>query len=204
MFDPSTLTLLAITDGLRGGVDGLVARTASAVRGGATMVQLRLKDVDARTLVEVARALVAALPVPVIVNDRADVALAAGAAGVHVGCDDLPAWAVRAIAPAGFVVGASVGTDGEVPGARGADYVGIGPVYDTGSKADAGFAIGEVEFARLAQRCGLPAVAIGGITADNARPVMDAGAAGVAVIRGVFGAPDPEVAARTLRFAIGR
>lgn len=213
MWNPATLTLLAITDALRGkdgtgpeARDDLVARAAAAVRGGATMIQLRLKDADARTQVEVARALIAALPptVPVIVNDRADVALAAGAAGVHLGADDLPVAAVRRIAPPGFIIGASVGNDAEVAGSRGADYVGIGPVYGTASKADAGDAIGTAELARLAARCALPAVAIGGIDATNAAAVMATGVCGVAVIRAVFSAPDPEAAARALRSAIGR
>jgi thiamine-phosphate pyrophosphorylase len=201
--DARTLRLVAITDDLRDGAAGLVVRARAAVRGGATMIQLRLKDADARTLVEVARSLVKALPVPVIVNDRLDVALAAGAAGVHVGPDDLPAAAVRRLVPPGFIVGASVGTDGEVALSQGADYVGIGPVYDTTSKADAGRAIGPVTFSRLARACKLPAVAIGGLDASNAAGVMIAGAAGVAVIRAVLGTNDPEASARALRAAIG-
>jgi len=202
--DVERLRLVAITDDLRDGAPGLVSRAARAVAGGATMVQLRLKDADARTMVEVARALVRALPrVPVIVNDRLDVALVAGAAGVHVGPDDLPAAAVRRLVPPGFLIGASVGSDAEVVLARDADYVGIGPLYDTVSKPDAGRAIGTVAFARLAKSCRVPAVAIGGIDASNAIGAMHAGAAGVAVIRAVMGAPDPERAAREIRAAIG-
>lgn len=203
MFDPKTLKVLAITDDLRDGSAGLVARAGAAVRGGVTMVQLRLKDVDGRTLVEVARALVTALPVPVIVNDRGDVALAAGAAGVHLGADDVPPRALRAVVPDGFIIGASVGCDAELPHARGADYVGIGPVFATASKSDAGEAIGVAEFARLAALARLPAVAIGGVTADNARTLVDAGASGVAVIRAIFAAADPTAAARALSLAIG-
>ena len=168
------------------------------MRGGATMVQLRLKDVDPRELLGIARAFVARLPVPVIVNDRADVALAAGAAGVHVGTDDIPAIALRRVVPPDFIIGASVGSDEEVPFAVGADYVGIGPVFPTASKVDAGAAIGPAEFARLVERAGLPAVAIGGIDADNCRLALGAGANGVAVIRAIFAAPDPERAARAL------
>lgn len=201
MLDPAALTLVAITDDLRDGVGGLAARAASAVRGGATMVQLRLKHASGRELVEVARRLVQSLPVPVIVNDRADVALAAGAAGVHLGVEDLPVAAVRAIAPPGFVVGASFGGDAELAHASGADYVGIGPVYATLSKSDAGSAIGVDGFARLRQLGGMPALAIGGVTAANAAPLREAGAAGVAVIRAVLGAPDPEAAARAIRRA---
>lgn len=204
MIDSRALLLIAITDDLRDGVDGLVARAAAAARGGATMVQLRLKLADARVMVEVARALVAALPVPLVVNDRLDVALAAGAAGVHLGTDDLPPGAARRIAPPGFIIGASVGNDGEVPFSAEADYAGIGPVYGTASKADAGDAIGCAEFERLRRATWKPAVAIGGITPDNVAAVMAAGAAGVAVIRAVFAAPDPAAAARALRSAIGR
>jgi len=203
MLDPAALALVAITDDLRDGVVGLVARAAAAARGGATMVQLRLKHASGRELVEVARRLVETLPVPVVVNDRADVALAAGAAGVHLGVDDLPVAAVRAIAPPTFIVGASFGSEAELTHARGADYVGIGPVYATLSKPDAGDAIGIDGFARLRSMGGLPALAIGGIDATNAAPLRAAGAAGVAVIRTVFGADDPQAAARALRRAFG-
>ena len=165
------------------------------------MVQLRLKDIDPRDLVTIARALVAALPVPVIVNDRADVALAAGAAGVHLGVDDIPAIALRRAVPTHFIIGASVGNDAEVSSAQGADYVGIGPVFSTTSKVDAGDAIGVAEFARLARLTGLPAVAIGGIDSSNYRQVLAAGAHGVAVIRAIFAAADPEYAAQALSSA---
>ena len=202
--DAKLLQLVAITDDLRDGTAGLVQRAQAAARGGATMIQLRLKDADARALVEVARALVGALPrsVPVIVNDRLDVAMASGAAGVHVGPDDIPAAAVRRLVPPGFIIGASVGSDLEVGLSRDADYVGIGPVFETASKLDAGRAIGPVAFARLARSCRVPAVAIGGIDAKSAPSVMIAGAAGVAVIRAVMGAKDPEAAARAIRAAM--
>ena len=204
MLDPAALALVAITDDLRDGIVGLTGRAAAAVRGGATMVQLRLKHASGRELVEVARRLVETLPVPVVVNDRADVALAVGAAGVHLGVDDLPVAAVRAIAPAGFVVGASFGTEEELRHARGADYVGIGPIFGTTSKVDAGDAIGVAGFARLCALGGMPALAIGGLTAENAAPLRQAGAAGIAVIRAVMGEADPEAAARALRQAFGR
>ena len=197
---PSSLRLIAITDDLRDGVDGLRARAEAAVRGGATMVQLRLKQVDPRELLVVARALVS-LPVPIIVNDRADVAMAAGAAGVHVGVGDVPAHALRQIVPPGFIIGASVGSDDEVARAAGADYVGIGPVFATTSSADATVALGLAEFSRLAARVALPAVAIGGINAANRRDALGAGASGVAVIRAVFAAADPELSARELSSA---
>jgi len=200
----SVYRLIAITDDLRDGHDGLIARALAATRGGATMVQLRLKHTDARSLAEIARSLIAALPVPVVINDRADVAMAVSAAGVHVGSDDLPVAALRRIASPGFLIGASVGSDAEAAAAAGADYVGIGPIYGSASKLDAGAAIGVHEFARLAALTGLPAVAIGGITAESAAAVIASGAAGIAVIAGIFGGPDPESAARALRVAIDR
>lgn len=198
------ITLIAITDGLQDGIAGLTRRAAAAVRGGATMVQLRLKDVDARTLAEAARRLVGELDVPVIVNDRVDVALATGAAGVHVGVDDLPVTAVRRIVPAGFIVGASLGSEAEAANATGADYVGIGPVHGSSTKLDAGAAIGPNGLARLRRLVDVPCVGIGGITATNANAVITAGADGVAVVAAIFGAPDPERAAQELRRAMAR
>ena len=202
--DSSIIRLVAITDNVRDGQVGLIGRASAAAHGGATCIQLRLKDVSARDLVSLARELVRAVGVPVIVNDRADVAVAAGAAGVHLGADDVPVSAVRSFAPAGFIIGTSVGCDEEVANAEDADYVGIGPVFATGSKVTAGSAIGIDEFARLAVATGLPAVGIGGVTHLNARLVIDAGAVGVAVIAAVFGATDPQAAAREIAFAIGR
>jgi thiamine-phosphate pyrophosphorylase len=206
MLDPDSLTLVAITDDAQRGTDEIVQRALACVRGGATMVQLRLKDADARTQVEVARALVAALPanIPLIMNDRADLAIASGAAGVHVGSEDLPVIAVRRILGPDRIVGVSVGNDAESLQASAADYVGIGPVYTTPSKSDAGDAIGVAELERLVGVCARPAVGVGGIDASNAASVIAAGARGVAVIRALFSASDPEAAARSLRSAIER
>jgi thiamine-phosphate pyrophosphorylase len=202
-FDPATIRLIAITDSLRDGPRGLALRAAAAVAGGATMVQLRLKEESARSLVEIARVVRALIgDVPLIVNDRADVALAAGADGVHVGVDDLSPALLRRIAPPGFIIGASVGSDDEVDRANGADYVGIGPVFATGSKPDAGAAIGPERFSALARRCALPAVAIGGISADTVPIVMAAGANGIAVISALIGSTDPTQAALDLRAAL--
>lgn len=203
MIDPATIRLIAITDHIRDGQTGLIARAAAAAHGGATCIQLRLKDVSARDLVGVAHELVRAVGVPVIVNDRTDVAIAAGAAGVHLGAEDVPPSAIRRMAPPDFIIGASVGNDAEVANSSGADYVGIGPFFASGSKSDAGVPIGPEGFSRLAQAAGLPAVAIGGVTAENAAVAIAAGAAGVASIAGVFGSSDPAGAARRIRSAIG-
>ena len=203
MFDRDILRLVAITDDALERRPSLVERTAAAVRGGATCVQLRLKNATPREVVDVARAVIAAVSVPVIVNDRADIALAAGAAGVHVGEADLPVVAIRRFAPPGFVIGASLGGERELENARDADYVGIGPLFSSGSKHDAGEAIGIEGFKRLAALCKLPAIAIGGITPERVPQIMEAGAAGVAAINAIFKGSDPEAATRLLAGAIG-
>jgi thiamine-phosphate pyrophosphorylase len=203
MFDPKILRLVAITDDAEDQRLTVVERVAAAVRGGATSVQVRLKTASPREVVEVARAIVSKVPVPVIVNDRADIALAAGAAGVHVGEADLPVSAIRRFAPANFIIGASLGGNAELANAKEADYVGIGPLFATDSKGDAGKAIGIDGFRKLAELSGRPAVAVGGLSADRAAQVIAAGAAGVAVVNAIFRADDPERAARSIAAAIG-
>jgi thiamine-phosphate pyrophosphorylase len=183
----------------------LVAIARAAERGGVTSVQLRLKLVTPREQVALARALVAALRVPVLVNDRIDVALAAGAAGVHLGPDDLPPASARKIAPAGFIIGASVGSDAEATGGADADYWGIGPWRSTGTKPDAGAPIGEAGFRDLVRRAGArPCVAIGGVEPRDVPAVVAAGGAGVAVVAGILGREDGEAAARSYASAFGR
>ena len=203
MLDPRILRLVAITDDAEDRRATLVDRVAAAVRGGATSVQVRLKTATPREVVEITKAIVARVDVPVIVNDRADIALAAGAAGVHVGEADLPVAAIRRFVPDSFIIGASLGTDAELPNAKDADYVGIGPVFGSGSKTDAGNAIGVDGFEKLAALVTHPAVAVGGITAERALQITVHGAAGVAVINAIFKADDPETATREIAAAIG-
>jgi len=117
---------------------------------------------------------------------------------------DLPVVAIRRFAPETFIIGASLGSDAEVANARDADYVGIGPVYGSDSKSDAGDAIGVAGFKRLAALVPHPAVAVGGITADRALQITLEGAVGVAVINAIFRAPDPESATREIAAAIGK
>ena len=188
--------MLVTDDRLAEGRD-LVALALAAERGGATSVQLRLKRAAARDQVERARALVAALRIPVLVNDRPDVALAAGAAGVHLGPDDLPVALVRRIAPPGFIVGASAGTADEAAAAAGADYWGVGPWRATGTKADAGEALGAEGVRQLASTAGgRPCIGIGGVRPDDVPRVLAAGGAGVAVVSGILGERDVEEATR--------
>jgi len=176
-----------------------------AVSGGATMIQARLKSAPARELAALARALVSALPVPVLVNDRVDVALAVGAAGAHLGQDDPPLDALRPRLPPGFILGLSVGSREEADrvAAWPADYWSVGPCFPTATKPDAGAPLGTAGFAALARRApaGVPVIAIGGITAERAAALAAADAAGVAVTAAVFGASDPAAAARALRAA---
>jgi len=204
MLDPKILRLVAITDDAEDRRATLVDRVAAAVRGGATSVQVRLKSATSREVVEITRAIMSKVSVPVIVNDRADIALAAGAAGVHVGEADLPVAAIRRFVPADFIVGASLGSDAELANAKDADYVGIGPVYGSDSKSDAGSAIGVEGFKRLAALVAHPALAVGGITADRALQITVAGAAGVAGINAIFKADDPETATRAIANSIGK
>jgi len=195
--------LMVLTDPVllqgRDAVD--VCRRATA--GGATLVQVRWKDGTPRELLQLAQALVLALPVPVLVNDRVDVALAAGAAGAHLGQDDPPLVALRPAVPQGFLLGVSVGAVSEAERIRGwaADYWSIGPCFATGNKPDAGAALGAKGFAALAGLApeGMPVIGIGGITAANVSAIIRAGAVGVAVIGAVLSASDPESAARDLR-----
>lgn len=165
----------------------LVELARAAERGGVTSVQLRLKRATARDQVALARALVAALAVPVLVNDRLDVALAAGAAGVHLGPDDLSPELARRIVPPGFVIGASVGSEAEVAVGHAADYWGVGPWRGTQTKADAGAALGKSGFEAIV-RCaaGRPCVAIGGIGPGDVASVLAAGGVGVAVVSGIL------------------
>ncbi len=196
--DDPRLRLCAITDDLRDGTEGLVLRAQAAERGGATMVLLRLKHADAVTLVEVGRALVRGLTVPVIVSERLDVALACGAAGVHLTSSSMPVVAVRTQVPPTFLVGGSVSIASDLESAELADYVTIGPVLGAGDAS-----LGVEGFHRLAVACSRPAIAIGGIDAESAASLRGAGASGVAVIRAVLGASDPGVAASALVAAFG-
>ena len=179
-----------------------MALALAAQRGGATAVQLRLKRASPRELVAHARALVAQLRIPVLVNDRPDIALAAGAAGVHLGPDDLPVSLVRRIAPAGFLIGASVGSEEEAGAAAEADYWGIGPWRRTGTKSDAGEALGAEGFRRLLRLAGgRPCIGIGGVRPEDVADIRAAGGVGVAVISGVLAEDDVERATR--RYAAG-
>ncbi|MFQ5551791.1 MAG: thiamine phosphate synthase, partial [Gemmatimonadales bacterium] len=195
------IKLIAIADTAVIGARDWVQVCLAAEAGGATALQLRMKGVPAGRVFETAVSLVAALTIPVIVNDRCDVAVLAGAGGVHLGRDDLPVGSARCI-PGGekLIIGTSVGNLAEARAALNdnADYWGIGAVYGTPNKADAGAPIGVSGFARLVGVAGaIPTVAIGGVDATNCVPLMRAGARGVAAIGAVFGTEEVERATRT-------
>jgi thiamine-phosphate pyrophosphorylase len=195
--------MLVTDDRLVEGRD-LVALALAAEQGGTTAVQLRLKGASPREQVAATRALVAALRIPVLVNDRPDVALAAGAAGVHLGPDDMPVPHVRRAAPPGFIVGASVGSPAEADGAHEADYWGIGPWRATVTKSDAGDALGPDGFGRLVLLgSGKPCIAIGAVRPEDVPQVLAAGGAGVAVVSGILGEEDVAAAARRYARALG-
>jgi len=188
--------MLVTDDALVAGRD-LAGLARAAERGGVTSVELRLKRASGRELVTAARALIGALGIPVLVNDRPDVALAAGAAGVHLGPDDLPVAYARRLAPPGFIVGASAGTQEEAASVRDADYWGVGPWRPTDTKADAGLPIGVDGFSRLVALAeGKPCIAIGGVRPEDVAAVIGAGGVGVAVGSGILRADDVEGAAR--------
>jgi thiamine-phosphate pyrophosphorylase len=204
MRPPLDLTLYVITDARVARGRDQVELLRAAIRGGATMVQLRDKELPTRDQYELGRRLrelTRAARVALIVNDRVDLAMAIDADGVHLGQDDLPPRVARTLLGHGRIVGVSAGNPAEFELVRreGADYIGTGPFAATGTKADAGGAIGPAGLRALREITNLPMVAIGGIGPANAAAAMATGANGVAVISAVLGADDPERAAAELR-----
>jgi thiamine-phosphate pyrophosphorylase len=203
------LSLYHVTDARLSGSRGLVETVLAAVRGGATLIQLRDPEAKAGALIELGRALLAALEptgVPLIVNDRPDVALALGAAGVHLGQGDLaPAIARRILGPHA-VIGLSIDHPDQlarVPWDE-VDHLGVGPVYARGAKADAAEPMGLEGLAACVRRSRVPVVAIGGIAPGLAAACVHAGAEGVAVVNSIAGAADPEARARELSREVRR
>ena len=197
-------SLYLVTDRRLAGERPLEDVVLAAVRGGVTAVQLREKQATTREYVSTARrlkALLAPLGVPLIINDRVDVALAAGADGVHVGQSDMDYKDVRRIAGPDFLVGLSVETMEQAQAAENldADYLGVSPIFSTPTKTDTGEAWGIEGLTALRARSRHVLVAIGGINSSNAREVIRAGADGIAVVSAICAAPDPEAAARELR-----
>lgn len=182
---------------------------SGAVEGGATLIQLRGKMWSTREFLEAGikvRKMLEAINVPLIINDRVDIALACEADGVHLGQDDLPLPCARKILGKSRLIGISINTPEEAREAEkeGADYVGVGPVFATSSKKDLEPFLGLDGLQKIRAIARIPILAIGGITVGNAADVISAGADGVAVISAIAAAHNPKKAATELIESIGR
>jgi thiamine-phosphate pyrophosphorylase len=174
-----------------------------AVKGGASYVQLREKEISTRAFVEEAlkiKKLLRPYKVPLIINDRLDVALACGAEGVHIGQEDMPYEIARKLMGPKAIIGLSVETweDVEISQTLDVNYIGVSPVFATPTKTDTKGAWGLEGLARIKAFSKHPLVAIGGINETNVKDVVKAGAPCVAVVSAICSAPDPEVAARRI------
>ena len=202
-FDKNSLRLYAVTDRAWVGRQTLCQQVEAALQGGVTCVQLREKHLDRDAFLAEARqicALCRRYGVPFIVNDDLDVTLACGADGIHVGQDDMPAAEVRRRAGRRLIVGVSAHTPEEarLAEAAGADYLGAGAVFGSATKTDASL-LTPAGLQAVCAAVHIPVVAIGGVNAGNILQLQGSGAAGAAVVSGIFGAPDITAACRKLR-----
>lgn len=203
---PFDLSLYLIADPAITGAERLPAVVAAAVAGGVTLVQLRAKQATTREMLGLAgrlKAVLDATGVPLIVNDRLDIALAVGAAGLHVGQDDLPAAEARRLLGPEAILGVTARTVAEARAADPAlaDYLGTGPIRASATKLDTAPPKGVEGFAAARREMPFPVVAIGGIDAGLAGPLIAAGADGLAVGAAICAAADPRAAAAA--FATG-
>jgi thiamine-phosphate pyrophosphorylase len=179
----------------------------SAVRGGATAVQLREKEIATRQFIETGRALkelLQPLGIPLIINDRIDVALAIGADGVHIGQQDMPHEDARRLLGPRAIIGLSVETAEQAAEAENLDidYLGVSPIFSTPTKTDVATEWGVEGLQLLRSNTRHVLVAIGGINASNAQAVVEAGADGLAVVSAICASPDPERSSRELKTII--
>ena len=203
MTDPGLLRLYLVTDRNLALGRRLEDVVMAAVRGGVTMVQLREKECTSREFLELALSLKSCLSgsgVPLIINDRVDIALACDADGVHVGQSDLPCDVVRRLMGPDRIVGLSVESIDDAVKANSADvdYIGISPVFSTPTKTDTAPALGLEGIRKITAVSRHPSVRIGGLNCGNAGQVILAGADGVSVVSAIMSAPDPEKAAAGL------
>lgn len=173
-----------------------------ALEDGVTLVQYRAKTASSAEMYNEAlqlKALCDSFNVPLIINDRMDIAMAVGAAGVHLGQDDLPCAAARKILGEDYIIGVSAHNQAEAKAAlqSGADYLGCGAVFGTATKADVK-KLGTDGLAAICKAKGLPVVGIGGVTADNYREVRAAGADGAAIVSGILAQPDIRATVRAI------
>lgn len=172
----------------------LIDCVREALEGGVTLVQYRAKTASSAEMYAEAlqlKALCDSFNVPLIINDRLDIAMAVGTAGVHLGQDDLPCAAARRILGEDYIIGVSAHNPAEAKAAlqSGADYLGCGAVFGTATKADVK-KLGTDGLSAICKAKGLPVVGIGGVTADNYREVRAAGADGAAIVSGILAQPD--------------
>ncbi|MBN1165702.1 MAG: thiamine phosphate synthase [Methanospirillaceae archaeon] len=199
--------LYVVTDEPLSGGRSHVEIADCALQGGADVIQLRDKQRSSRYITESAiaiRELTKKAGKLFIVNDRLDIALIAGADGVHLGQEDIPLLLARRITPRGFIIGISVGSLEEalIAFREGADYIALSPVFQTGSKSDAGPGHGLEMFSLIRSLVQIPLIAIGGINRDNVEEVLAAGADGVAVISAIVSCPDITLATNEMKSAI--
>lgn len=180
----------------------LIDCVCEALEGGVTLVQYRAKTASSAEMYAEAlqlKALCDSFNVPLIINDRLDIAMAVGAAGVHLGQDDLPCAAARKILGEDYIIGVSAHNPAEAKAAlqSGADYLGCGAVFGTATKADVK-KLGTEGLTAICREKGLPVVGIGGVTADNYREVRAAGADGAAIVSGILAQPDIRTTVRAI------
>ena len=201
--DRQTMRLYAVTDRAWVGRQTLPEQVEAALKGGATCVQLREKELDGAAFLEEARTLAALCRrygVPLIINDNVEVTLASGADGVHVGQDDLTVEQVRRLAGDRLIVGVSAHSVEQALAAQagGADYLGVGAVFATATKSDA-HVLPRETLAEICRAVDIPVVAIGGIGEDNLLQLAGTGVDGAALVSAIFSAPDIEGQCRKLR-----
>jgi thiamine-phosphate pyrophosphorylase len=200
-------TLCLVADAESAGGRDLIQIIREAAAGGVTLVQLRAKNLSASAFLNLgleAASLLRKKKIPLIINDRPDIALACGAAGVHLGQEDLPLAAARRILGKDRLIGLSVASLKEARKAEkdGVDYVGLGPVFPTPTKDTPLTPLGLRGVRDICSRLSIPVLAIGGITRDNAPQVMGAGADGIAVVSAILGAKNIFKATRELKSAV--
>ena len=203
------LSLYVVTDPFLSGSLPLRAMVEQAISGGAVCIQLRDKKSSSGELFNTAIELIGVTKkhhVPLIINDRLDIALAIKADGVHLGQEDIPAQAARRIMPPEMILGVSVDSVPQALEAQeaGASYLGVGSIFATATKPDAGYPIGLNTLSEICLHVDIPVVGIGGIHADNAGLVIKAGAQGVAVVSCVVGADDVPRAAEKVAAAVSK
>jgi thiamine-phosphate pyrophosphorylase len=202
---PRLPVICMVTDRAAIGERDFLTLIGAAAEAGVDLIQIRERDLDAGALARLTRQaidVVSGTGARIMVNDRVDVALAAGAAGVHLRGDGLPAARVRAMAPPGFLIGRSVHSEdeaAEVEAAGGCDYLIFGTVFSSASKPADHRTAGPDGLARVCARVRLPVIAIGGITVSVAADVRRAGAAGVAAIGAFTPGSDPVQFVRAVR-----